>query len=57
MLEGIGMEPGDFWDVLAAPGRREEVADAVARGLAEHAGEWDAWALRCLPETLKERSA
>lgn len=50
MLEAIGMEPGDYWDVLAAPGRREEVARAVVGGLVERRREWDAWVLRCLPD-------
>jgi len=49
ILEPIGMDPGDYWDVLAAPGRREAVAAAVACGLRERAGDWDAWILRCLP--------
>jgi CelD/BcsL family acetyltransferase involved in cellulose biosynthesis len=49
ILEPVGMEPGDYWDLLAAPGRREAVADAFARGLLEHAGQWDAWILRCTP--------
>jgi CelD/BcsL family acetyltransferase involved in cellulose biosynthesis len=49
ILEPAGMEPGDYWDVLAAPGRREEVAHAFAGALWEHRDEWDAWILRCLP--------
>jgi CelD/BcsL family acetyltransferase involved in cellulose biosynthesis len=49
ILEPAGMEPGDYWDVLAAPEHREAVAAAFAHALREHAGEWDAWILRCLP--------
>lgn len=49
ILEPVGMEPGDYWDVLAAPGRREAVTHAVAGALAAAAGRWDAWILRCLP--------
>ena len=49
VMEPVGMDPGDYWDVLAAPGRRAEVADAAARALREHRGRWDAWILRCLP--------
>lgn len=49
ILEPVGMDPGDYWDVLAAPGRREEVAGAVAGALREHRRHWDAWILRCTP--------
>ncbi len=49
VLEGIGIEPGDYWDVLAAPDRREEVAGVVVAELMRRAGEWDAWLLRCPP--------
>jgi CelD/BcsL family acetyltransferase involved in cellulose biosynthesis len=49
VMEPVGMDPGDYWDVLAAPGRREEVADAAARALREHRRRWDAWILRCPP--------
>lgn len=49
VLEPVGMEPGDYWDVLAASGRGVEVAGAVASGLRERSGAWDAWILRCLP--------
>lgn len=49
MLEPVGMEPGDYWDVLAAPGRREAVCAAVAGALRANARRWDAWILRCLP--------
>lgn len=49
VLEAAGIEPGDYWDVLAAPGRRAEAAGAVAAALAANAGHWDAWIVRCLP--------
>lgn len=49
VLEPVGMNPGDYWDVLAAPGRRADAAAGLARALREHAGDWDAWILRCLP--------
>ena len=49
VMEPVGMDPGDYWDVLAAPGRREAVADAVAGALRDHARRWDAWILRCPP--------
>lgn len=49
VLEPVGMEPGDYWDLLAVPERRAEAAGEVARALREHAGEWDAWILRCVP--------
>jgi CelD/BcsL family acetyltransferase involved in cellulose biosynthesis len=49
VLEPVGMDPGDYWDVLAVPGRGAEVAAAAAQALRAHAGEWDAWILRCPP--------
>ena len=49
VLEPVGMDPGDYWDVLARPGRAREVAGAAAALLAERAGDWDAWILRCPP--------
>lgn len=49
MLEGIGIEPGDYWDVLAAPGRREGVTAACLGALAAQGRQWDAWLLRCTP--------
>ena len=44
-----GIEPGDYWDVLAPPGRREEVTRAAVAVLAARSREWDAVLLRCLP--------
>jgi CelD/BcsL family acetyltransferase involved in cellulose biosynthesis len=49
VLEPVGMEPGDYWDVLSAPEHRDEVADAVAAALMARADAWDAWILRCTP--------
>jgi CelD/BcsL family acetyltransferase involved in cellulose biosynthesis len=49
VLEPVGMDPGDYWDVLARPGRAAEVAATGAALLAERAGDWDAWILRCPP--------
>lgn len=49
ILEAVGMEPGDYWDVLAVPARRADVARAVGAELRRRRGEWDAWILRCLP--------
>ena len=46
LLEPVGMEPGDHWSPLTAPGHREEVHAWVARALAGAAGDWDAWLLR-----------
>lgn len=47
VLEPVGMEPGDYWDLLAEPGLRDEVARAFAGALAAERG-WDAWILRCV---------
>jgi CelD/BcsL family acetyltransferase involved in cellulose biosynthesis len=49
VLEPWGIGPGDYWDVLAPPGRRDVVARAAAGVLASRAREWDAALLRCLP--------
>jgi CelD/BcsL family acetyltransferase involved in cellulose biosynthesis len=49
ILEPWGIPPGDYWDVLAPPGGREEVAQAAADVLAGRAKEWDAALIRCLP--------
>ena len=49
VLEPVGMDPGDYWDVLAAPGREREVAAAVADALRAGRRDWDAWILRCPP--------
>ncbi|MGI8624708.1 MAG: GNAT family N-acetyltransferase [Solirubrobacteraceae bacterium] len=49
VLGPVGVEPGDYWDVLAVPARRAAVAAAVADALRDEAGAWDAGILRCLP--------
>jgi CelD/BcsL family acetyltransferase involved in cellulose biosynthesis len=41
-LHGIGRTPGDYWDLIAAAGRREEVSEAVADELRRRRSEWDA---------------
>jgi CelD/BcsL family acetyltransferase involved in cellulose biosynthesis len=47
-LRMLGKEPGDYWDVLALPAVRAEVADAIARALVARRGSWDACVLSCL---------
>lgn len=42
VLGELGRGPGDYWDVLAAPGRREGVLAAVAAEVARRRHEWDA---------------
>ena len=42
VLRMIGKEPGDYWDVLAVPERRETVNAAVAAELARRSEQWDA---------------
>lgn len=49
VLEPVGMDPGDYWDVLAAPGYRDAASTAVAGALRANGGRWDAWILRCPP--------
>ena len=49
LLSMIGKEPGDYWDVVAAPADREAVALTVAAELARRAGRWDAAVISCLP--------
>lgn len=48
VLEAVGIEPGDYWDQLAEPGRERDVATAFAAALKETGADWDAWILRCL---------
>jgi len=40
-LHEIGRAPGDYWDLIAAPGRRPEVAAAVAAELRRCRSGWD----------------
>jgi CelD/BcsL family acetyltransferase involved in cellulose biosynthesis len=49
LLEMLGKEPGDYWDVLARPELREPVTAAVAAEIARRRDEWDVWQLNCLP--------
>jgi CelD/BcsL family acetyltransferase involved in cellulose biosynthesis len=62
-LEPVGVDPGDYWDVLARPDIRAEAVREVARELLRRAGAWDAAVLRCLPpgsgliEALREQGA
>lgn len=48
VLGVLGQEPGDYWDVLAAPPDRAAVSAAVARELVSRRVEWDAGILKCL---------
>lgn len=48
VLGMLGKEPGDYWDVLAAPADRAAVSAAVAQELARRRGEWDAGILNCI---------
>ena len=49
ILETWGTPRTDHWDVLAPPGRREEVLRGVSETLVAHGRAWDAAFLRCLP--------
>lgn len=49
LLTTVGIEPGDYWDVIATAERRAEVCALVAGELARHGRVWDALILRCLP--------
>ena len=48
LLSMLGKEPGDYWDVVAAPDERAAVSTAVARELVRRRHEWDAGLLSCL---------
>lgn len=48
LLGILGQEPGDYWDVLAAPADRAAVRAAATAELARRRGEWDAGILNCL---------
>jgi CelD/BcsL family acetyltransferase involved in cellulose biosynthesis len=50
VLTELGKEPGNYWDVLSRPGREGEVAAAVTAEIGRRAREWDAVALRALPQ-------
>jgi CelD/BcsL family acetyltransferase involved in cellulose biosynthesis len=49
VLAMIGKDPGDYWDVIAAPADRERVALSVGAELARLAHRWDAGILNCFP--------
>lgn len=49
ILEPLGIEPGDYWDVIARPERRADVLEALAAALAARFTPWDAAYLRYLP--------
>ena len=49
ILEPLGIEPGDYWDVIARPERRNDVLAAFSAALAERFTPWDAAYLRYLP--------
>jgi len=49
-LRMLGKEPGDYWDVLALPALRAEVADAIARALVERRADWDGCVVSCLTQ-------
>ena len=48
VIEPLGMEPADYWDLLAEPGRDHEVAAAFTDALVGSDTRWDAWILRCV---------
>ena len=48
VLGMLGKEPGDYWDVIAAPADRAAVSAAVAQELVRRRSEWDAGILSCL---------
>jgi CelD/BcsL family acetyltransferase involved in cellulose biosynthesis len=50
VLTELGKEPGNYWDILAAPEHREAVASAVVAEIDGRSREWDALVLRALPE-------
>jgi CelD/BcsL family acetyltransferase involved in cellulose biosynthesis len=59
VLSGIGRGPGDYWDVLAAPGLRDDVAAEIAAEIARRRADWDALILDglrspALPAALAE---
>lgn len=49
VLTMVGKDPGDYWDVIAAPADRQRVAHAVGAELVRRAREWDAGVLNCFP--------
>ncbi len=49
LLSMIGKEPGDYWDLVAAPSDRPAVAQAVATELRRRSRAWDIAVINCLP--------
>ncbi len=49
IMEPLGMEPGDYWDVLCLPGTCDAALAVIAEALRERVRGWDAWILRCPP--------
>jgi CelD/BcsL family acetyltransferase involved in cellulose biosynthesis len=49
ILTMLGKEPGDYWDVLAYPQQRAEVAAAIAREVALRRRSWDLCVVNCMP--------
>jgi CelD/BcsL family acetyltransferase involved in cellulose biosynthesis len=48
VLGMLGKEPGDYWDVVAAPADRAAVGAAVAEELMRRRRDWDVGILSCL---------
>lgn len=49
VLSMLGKEPGDYWEVIAAPSDRAAVAQAVGTELRRKARAWDVGVVSCLP--------
>ena len=49
VLTMVGIEPGDYWDVLARPDHRAEACRAVGAEIRRQARRWDACLLKLLP--------
>ena len=57
LLGMLGKDPGDYWDVIAAPADRAAASAAVARELVRRRHEWDAGILSCLIPDLPTAGA
>jgi CelD/BcsL family acetyltransferase involved in cellulose biosynthesis len=49
VLSMVGKEPGDYWDIIAAPSDRPAVAQAVGAELRRRSRAWDIAVVSCLP--------
>jgi CelD/BcsL family acetyltransferase involved in cellulose biosynthesis len=49
LLQPLGKEPGDYWDVLAEPSLRDPVNARLAQELLRRRRRWDAFVVSCLP--------